>query len=114
MIVAATACSREPPAPTPPPAPITADDTCDPAKPKFCMGHDVVAFEPDVHLGRRLRACHAGCADGACQHTCDEALELIYVVDTANDLLSFDPRKLPGAPFHVIGKLCGGHETGPW
>ncbi|HEY5936026.1 MAG TPA: hypothetical protein VIU61_15360, partial [Kofleriaceae bacterium] len=37
-----------------------------------------------------------------------DGVELIYVVDSANNFLSFDPRKLPGDPFHLIGKLnCG-------
>jgi hypothetical protein len=90
------------------------DDSCDPSKPKICMGDDVVACEPDGHLGRRLRACHKGCADGRCQNTCeDESTKLIYLVDTANDFMSFDPRKLPGNPIHTIGKLrCGRGGSG--
>ena len=32
-------------------------------------------------------------------------VELIYTVDHDANLASFDPRKLPGDPFHVVGKL---------
>ena len=89
------------------------DDSCNPAKPRICMGDDVVACEADGHLGRRLRACHKGCKDGTCQRTCeDEDVKLIYVVDSSNDFLSFDPRKLPGDPFHLIGKLKCGRFSG--
>ncbi|MEO8549759.1 MAG: hypothetical protein ABI678_07290 [Kofleriaceae bacterium] len=86
------------------------DDTCDPTVPKVCMGQDVVECGSDGHLGRRLRACHKGCKDGKCEQTCeDDNTKLIYLVSTNNDFLSFDPRKLPGDPFHLIGKLkCRG------
>jgi hypothetical protein len=124
LAIGLVACRRsEPPAPTnatprtPHVAPITGDDdSCDPAKPKICLGDDVVACEPDGHLGRRMRACHKGCADGKCQNTCeDESTKLIYLVDTANDFLSFDPRLLPKNPIKVIGKLrCGRHWGSPF
>jgi hypothetical protein len=86
------------------------DDRCDPTVPRVCMGQDVVECGSDGHLGRRLRACHKGCSDGKCEQTCeDDNTKLIYVVSTNNDFLSFDPRKLPGDPFHLIGKLkCRG------
>lgn len=86
------------------------DDSCDPTVPRICMGEDVVECGSDGHLGRRLRACHKGCSDGKCEQTCeDDNTKLIYVVSTNNDFLSFDPRKLPGDPFHLIGKLkCRG------
>jgi hypothetical protein len=86
------------------------DDRCDPKTPKVCMGEDVVECGADGHLGRRLRACHKGCKDGKCEQTCeDDNTKLIYLVSTNNDFLSFDPRKLPGDPFHLIGKLkCRG------
>src|SRR5512140_266734 len=88
--------------------PITArvDDRCDPSRSRQCIGNDVVACEPDGKLGRRLQACHAGCEHDKCVATCaDDGVELIYVVDVANELLSFDPRKLPQDPFHKIGTL---------
>jgi hypothetical protein len=81
------------------------------------VGNDVVACEratpSDQHaggtsgrLGRRLRTCKEGCGDGRCKGQCATAgAELIYAVDENDDFLSFDPRKLPGDPFTVIGKL---------
>jgi hypothetical protein len=90
-------------------AQIEPDERCDPAQPKVCVGDYVVACEPEGKLGRRLRSCREGCRDGACIASCDsDGVELIYVVDSGNNLLSFDPRKLPSDPFHLIGKLnCG-------
>ena len=92
------------------------DDTCDPKTPKLCMGNDVVECRDDGHLGRRLRACHHGCTAGKCEQTCeDDNTKLIYVVSTNNDFLSFDPRKLPNNPFHLIGKLrCGRNQMSPF
>ena len=86
---------------------------CDPRKPRQCVGPDVIACEPDGKLGRRIHTCKGGCADGACITSCSQdGVQLIYVVDTAEDLLSFDPRKLPGDPFKVVGHLaCGGLGT---
>lgn len=70
------------------------------------MGNDVVACEADGHLGRRLRACHKGCTSGACDESCqDDNTKLIYIASTSNELLSFDPRKLPGNPVKRVGKL---------
>jgi hypothetical protein len=92
------------------------DDRCDPAEPRQCIGNDVVACEPDGTLGRRLQACHEGCEDGTCVATCaDDGVKLIYVVDSDNDLLRFDPRKLPRDPFERVGKLaCGDPGGGPF
>jgi len=91
------------------PATVDPDEVCDPSEPKQCVGDYVVACEPEGKLGRRLRACREGCRDGACISSCEaEGVELIYVVDSANNFLSFDPRKLGSNPFHLIGKLdCG-------
>jgi hypothetical protein len=90
------------------------DEPCDPKEPKVCMGDDVVACEPSGHLGRRLRACHQGCKRGRCVATCaDDGTKLIYVVDTRNSFLKFDPRKLPGDPYTLIGQLrCGNGASG--
>ncbi|MEO8845329.1 MAG: hypothetical protein ABI704_27380, partial [Kofleriaceae bacterium] len=114
LVVGLMACgkpSREPPAPAHDHValakPGDPDDTCDPKVPKLCMGNDVVACEADGHLGRRLRACHKGCSNGACDESCqDDNTKLIYIVSTSNDLLSFDPRKLPGDPVRRVGKLA--------
>ncbi len=82
------------------------DDSCDPTTPKVCRGEDVIECGTNGHLGRRLRACHDGCKDGRCELSCsDDGVKLIYLVDSENDFLSFDPRKLPDNPFHLIGKL---------
>ena len=92
------------------------DDRCDPKRSRQCLGNDVVACEPDGKLGRRLQACHEGCEAGRCVATCaDDGTGLIYVVDDADNLSSFDPRKLPHDPFHRIGPLqCGHHAFGPF
>ena len=81
------------------------DDSCDPRKARVCVGSDVVVCEQGK-LGRHLRVCHDGCVDGACAHSCGaDGVELIYVVDSDNNLRSFDPRKLPGDPFKLVGRL---------
>jgi hypothetical protein len=89
------------------------EERCDPKQPKVCVGNSVVACEPNGHVGRRLRTCKDGCKNGRCAKSCDsEAVKLIYVVDSANNLLSFDPRKLPGDPFRLIGRPnCGAFGT---
>jgi hypothetical protein len=79
---------------------------CDPAAAKQCIGSDIVACEPDGKTGRRIRTCKEGCRDNACVLSCDDSgTELIYVVDTAEELMSFDPRLLPDDPFHLVGHL---------
>ena len=83
------------------------DDSCDPATAESLSRRRRHRVRQHAHLGRRLRACHDGCKDGRCQLTCsDDGVKLIYLVDDrTNDFLSFDPRKLPDDPFHLIGKL---------
>jgi hypothetical protein len=91
------------------------DDRCDPRHPRQCVGNDVVACEADGKLGRRLQACHEGCDSGRCVATCaDDGAQLIYVVDSANELLSFDPRRLPRDPFRKIGRLDCNGRRGPY
>lgn len=81
------------------------EERCDPSEPKVCVGNSVVACEANGHLGRRLRTCKDGCNNGRCKASCDDdATKLIYVVDDANNFLSYDPRK-SGNPFKLIGKL---------
>lgn len=83
-------------------------ETCDPREAKVCMDNDVVACEPSGHLGRRLRTCPDGCKHGQCKASCNAPAQLVYVVDTDENLLSFDPRLLPGDPFRRVGHLdCG-------
>lgn len=87
------------------------DEHCDPSKSRVCVGADLVACEHGK-LGRGLRTCHDGCKHGACVGVCADGAELIYVVDDNNDLLSFDPRKLPGDPFHLVGRMACGYGIG--
>lgn len=108
LLVVAAACGRDGDKAAPKVAPLE-DPPCDPTTPKVCVDGDVVACESNGRLGRRLRACHDGCDHGVCKGSCsDDAVKLIYLVDSANDFLSFDPRLLPNDPFRLIGKLqCG-------
>src|SRR5205814_9974729 len=78
-----------------------AEESCDPSQSRVCVGNDLVACE-DGKLGRGLRTCHEGCKNGRCIGVCADGAELIYVVDDSNNLLSFDPRKLPDDPFHLV------------
>ena len=108
MVLLAAACgkSEERTAAAKVPTMATEDPPCDPTTPRVCVGDDVVACEPDGKLGRALRACRNGCQRGRCKGTCnDEAVKLIYVVDSANNLLSFDPRLLPRDPFKHVARL---------
>ena len=113
------ACKRSTPAdeesrPNVPPI-AAVDERCAPASSRVCIGDDVVACEANGVLGRRIQACHDGCADGKCNATCGDAgAGLIYVVDSASELLSFDPRKLPGDPFERVGSLTCGGRGGPF
>ena len=78
----------------------------------MCVGNSLTACEANGHLGRRLRTCKDGCRNNRCVATCDDdATKLIYLVDDANNLLSYDPRK-NGDPFRTIGKLdCGTYSS---
>jgi hypothetical protein len=122
LVALLAACGRHAPADDDPdrqplvPPIADVNDRCDPRHSRLCVGSDVVACEPDGKLGRRLQACHEGCEDGECVPSCaDDNAGLIYVVDDANELLSFDPRKLPNDPFQRIGTLrCGGRAGMPF
>jgi hypothetical protein len=90
------------------------EDRCDPKEPKVCVGNSLTACEDNGHLGRRLRTCKDGCQNNRCVATCDDdANKLIYLVDDANNFLSYDPRK-NGDPFRLIGKLSCGDYTSPF
>lgn len=108
LLVLALGCGKEHDQAPPPVAPLE-DPPCDPTTPRVCFEGDVVACESNGRLGRRLRACKEGCDHGRCKGSCsDDAVKLIYLVDSSNDFLSFDPRLLPDDPFRLIGKLqCG-------
>ena len=111
LLVSLVACSgREPDSKgstkSAPPVHETKPEHCDPATPKICVGDAVVACGADGTPGKTLELCKDGCRAGRCSDTCAvKGIELIYVVDTDHNLLSFDPQKLPGDPFRMIGKL---------
>ena len=78
---------------------------CTPGQP-ICVGDAVVACDAAGTVGKTVEQCKDGCRGGRCSSTCAiKGVELIYVVDTDHNLLSFDPQKLPDDPFHLIGKL---------
>lgn len=79
---------------------------CKPEDGTFCAGDEVAECTGDGQRGRTVMSCKAGCKRGSCVETCAaKDVELVYVVDDANNLLSFDPRKLPQDPFAQVGKL---------
>src|SRR5688500_14009449 len=81
---------------------------CDPNAGNTCNGNDVVSCGSDGMFGPPIETCGTGkmCTAGACANACTaDGVDLVYVVDEANKLLSFDPRLLPGDPFRLIGTL---------
>jgi len=91
--------------PEPPPVEPDAALACTPGE-SFCEGEDVISCTSAGARGSKLRSCNGGCRAGACIDTCGaHDVELIYLVDHDNKFLSFDPKKLPGDPFRVIGTL---------
>ena len=82
---------------------------CDPSGGNACNGSDVVACNSDGSYGSVVSSCGSGtaCMAGTCMNACTaDGVDLVYVVDEQNDFMSFDPRKLPGNPFTVIGTLA--------
>ena len=85
---------------------------CNPDAGNACRGSDVVTCNPDGSYGTLVMTCGAGQAcgvGGTCERACTaDGVDLVYVVDEANRLLSFDPRKLDVAqdPFTLIGTLA--------
>jgi hypothetical protein len=81
---------------------------CDPAAGNTCNGSDVVTCNADGTYGMPVTTCAQGtaCMGGMCARACTaDGVDLVYVVDEANDFMSFDPRKLPADPFTLIGTL---------
>jgi hypothetical protein len=75
-----------------------------------CNGNSVVECGADGSFGGTVETCAAGteCQGGSCQRACSaDGVDLIYVVDDDNNLLSFDPRNVgtPTNPFSMIGRL---------
>jgi hypothetical protein len=81
---------------------------CDPAAGNTCDGNSIVACNADGTFGTPVSTCGNGmaCSAGTCMNACTaDGVDLVYVVDEQNEFLSFDPRKLPGDPFTLIGTL---------
>ncbi|MDF1564728.1 MAG: hypothetical protein P1V51_16930 [Deltaproteobacteria bacterium] len=79
---------------------------CNPAGSGVCSGGDVHACNADGSIGALTEACGiAECQNGQCvSNGCAAGSGLIYVVDDANELLSFDPAG--GAnTFQLLGTL---------
>lgn len=85
---------------------------CDPNAGNSCNGNAVVMCNADGSFGSVVQTCQNGetCASGMCSRACTaDGVDLIYVVDEQNELLSFDPRQIPNgqaAAFKVIGTLA--------
>ncbi|MBA3500921.1 MAG: hypothetical protein H0T65_11135 [Deltaproteobacteria bacterium] len=79
-----------------------------------CVDDEVVICASDGKLGSAVERCNGGCNAGKCVETCAvRDVELVYVVDDAHQLHSFDPKKLPNDPFHRIGKLTCDPRSSP-
>jgi len=103
---AETKRSEEATRPTAKAANATPSTRCDPAQPTVCAGDTVVECVAGGRFGKELEECKAGCRRGACTDSCQvKGVELIYLVDSNHNFLSFDPQRLPGDPFRMIGKL---------
>jgi hypothetical protein len=76
-----------------------------------CNGDTVVMCNSDGTFGSVVQTCQSGetCAAGMCSRSCTaDGVDLIYVVDDNNELLSFDPRLIAqgaNAAFKVIGTM---------
>ena len=84
---------------------------CDPAAGNACNGNTVTSCTADGQFGTPIMTCEQGseCSGGTCQRACSaDGVDLIYVVDDAYRLLSFDPRLIGTAtdPFQLIGQLA--------
>lgn len=91
---------------------VIGDSQCPQCDPSFstntCNGNDVVTCNADGTYGSTVMTCSGGqsCSDGMCSNACTaDGVDLIYAVDEASELLSFDPRLLPGDPFVKVGTL---------
>lgn len=92
---------------------------CDPSAGNACNGNDVVTCNANGTFGDGVTTCGEGeiCSDGACTRTCTaDGLDLIYVVDTNNEFLSFDPRELGTVegPFTVIANPLDCPASAPY
>ncbi len=83
---------------------------CSPEQGRKCVGDEVHLCRDDGSIGDPRETCEVGqCSGGACGDSACTATgtELVYVVDDAYNLLSFDPGKLVTGnnPFALIGQL---------
>jgi hypothetical protein len=116
FIVVAIGCGNrgDEPRKQAPPVPIPAPADCDSPGARVCSGDEVVLCDSDRTFGSAVERCSGGCRAGKCVETCAvQDVELVYVVDDAHQLMSFDPRKLPNDPFHIIGKLACDPASSP-
>jgi hypothetical protein len=85
---------------------------CDPAQGTIaCSGDTAYNCNPDGSLGTSIETCVAGeeCMPGVgCTRACTaDGVDLIYVVDDAYNLHSFDPRLIgTGTEYQLIGALA--------
>jgi hypothetical protein len=80
-----------------------------------CVGDELVECLAAGTRGKTLQTCKDGCKRGVCVDPCAARdVELVYVVNADSELLSFDPRKLPGDPFRLVGKLTCDPSSGPF
>jgi len=88
---------------------------CDSPGGHACAGDDVIECGADGAPGVTVQSCKTGCKRGSCIDSCEtKGVELIYVVDTTHNLWSFDPTKLPGDPFHLVGWLACDPSSSPF
>lgn len=88
---------------------------CSPVLPTTCVGDTVHVCNPSGTIGEEKETCQPmGCRGGKCSSVCSPGSELIYVVDSSNRLLSFNPRdgkyeyKLIGTLNCPAGSSIGG------
>lgn len=66
---------------------------CSPVLPTTCVGDKVHTCNSNGTIGDEKETCQPlSCRGGKCSTVCSPGSELIYVVDTDNRLLSFNPR----------------------
>jgi hypothetical protein len=90
--------------------PVSGCRDCDPAAGNACSGNNVVTCNADGSFGSTVQACTAGttCGAGTCMRSCSaDGVDLIFLVDDANNFVSFDPRMInaAGGPYHLIAPL---------
>ncbi len=94
---------------------------CSPVLPTTCVGDKVHVCNPNGTIGDEKETCQLmSCRGGKCSTVCSPGSELIYVVDSANRLLSFNPRdgkyefKLIGTLSCPAGSALGGGKATPF